>query len=187
MAGGESSRLGREKAFINYHGKPQVLHLHQMLKSLQLEVYISCRRGQVAQFRDICPLIIDQGPSVGPMGGIFAALSTGAVHDWLVVACDMPLVSVQTFQNLLANHRGSPVTTYKDENKAFPEVLLTIYGGGCFSSFQQAISDKSYSLQSLLKTVNTRFVPPANEQELMNVNTLEGLKKAMRLVRKDDQ
>lgn len=183
MAGGEGSRLGMDKAFIQYYGEPQVLRLHKILKSLGLEVYISCRRDQQEKFRNICPLIFDREPSIGPIGGVLAAMVAHTDHDWLVVACDMPMVSVQTLQNLL-NHRGpEPVITYKSEKKPFPEVLLTLYRKELLATFQKAVESKSYSFQNLLKSVDTLFIPPDNEQELINVNTIEDLDQVNNLIK----
>lgn len=183
MAGGKSSRLGREKAFIAYHGKPQVLYLYNILKSLHLDVYISCRYDQATQFQGICSLIIDQEPSIGPLGGIFVAMATYPDSDWMVVACDMPMISEHTVRNLLENRGEKPVTTYKSEKKDFPEVLLTVYNKELFSAFQQAIESKNYSLQTLLKNQEKRFILPGNEQELVNVNTMEELNMVTDLIR----
>ena len=183
MAGGEGSRLGMDKAFIHYYGEPQVLHLHKMLKSLVLEVYISCRRDQQEKFQNICPLVFDREPSIGPIGGVLAAMVTHTDHDWLVMACDMPMVSVQTLQNLLDHQGPERVITYKSEKKSFPEVLLTIYRKELLSTFQQAAESKSYSLQNVLKSVDTLFLSPDSEQELINVNTIEDLNRVNNLIK----
>lgn len=183
MAGGRNSRLGRDKAFIEYHGKPQVLHLYEMLASLQVPAYISCRRSQADQFQGICPLIFDGDLSIGPLGGIFAAMEAYPVHDWLVIASDMPMVTERTLVRLMQKYGKKSLTTYKSQKKAFPEVLLTIYKKELLPTFRKAIHRRNYSLQTLLKSVEKHFVIPENELELLNVNTVEDLNAVLHLIR----
>ena len=175
VAGGNSTRIGRSKAFIAYHGVTQISYLYELLRSMPLPVYISCRKNQASQFQEICPLIIDMEPAVGPMGGIFAAMSAYPDSDWLVMACDMPMISEKTIKRLTESYSDKPVITYKSDHKTFPEVLLTIYKKKLFSDFQQAISKKAYSLQKLINKVDKHFISPESEYELINVNTVEDL------------
>ncbi len=183
LTGGKSSRLGREKAFINYHGKPQVMYLYDLLQSLGLEVFISCNPDQVTSFQHTDRLLVDKREFIGPMGGIFTAMSAYPDSDWLVVACDMPMISKKTLQYLLDHDEGQGIVTYKSRKKAFPEVLLTIYKKEIFPAIHKAVENKNYSLQRLLKEAETRFIVPKDELTLMNVNTTGDLTKISQLIK----
>ncbi|MDN5213972.1 molybdenum cofactor guanylyltransferase [Fulvivirgaceae bacterium BMA12] len=183
LTGGKSSRLGQEKAFINYHGKPQVMYLYDLLQSLGLDVFISCNPDQVTSFQRTDRLLIDKREFIGPIGGIFTAMSAQPDRDWLVVACDMPMISKKTLQHLLDHDEGQRIITYKSKEKAFPEVLLTIYKKEIFPAIRQAVENENYSLQRLLKEVETRFIAPEDEITLVNVNTAEDLAKINRLIK----
>src|SRR5512134_3524254 len=98
MAGGFSSRLGRDKFAIPWHGLPQWQYLGNLLSGLGLPVYISCRKEQAASLRGPWPLIPDAFGPVGPAGGILSAMEAVPQTAFLVIACDMPLVDAVTLR-----------------------------------------------------------------------------------------
>jgi molybdenum cofactor guanylyltransferase len=89
LAGGRSSRMGRDKALLELAGEPLVQHAVRKLSRLTNEVYILSDRRELARF---APLIPDLHPGCGPVGGIEAAL-THTRHEWvLVLPVDMPFL-----------------------------------------------------------------------------------------------
>jgi len=89
LAGGRSTRMGRDKALLELAGKPLVQHAVLKLRRLTGEAYILGHRAELSAF---APLVPDLRKSCGPLGGIEAALAH-TQHEWIMVLpVDMPFV-----------------------------------------------------------------------------------------------
>ncbi len=89
LAGGHSSRMGRDKALLELAGKPLVAHAVAKLRRLCAEVAILSNNEALTAF---APVVRDLHPDCGPMSGLEAALAHTA-HDWSVILpVDVPLV-----------------------------------------------------------------------------------------------
>jgi molybdopterin-guanine dinucleotide biosynthesis protein A len=89
LAGGQSSRMGRNKALLELGGKPLVWHAVTKLQRLCRDVAILSSDLHVAAFG---PLVQDVHPGCGPLGGVEAALLHSA-HDWnLFLPVDVPFI-----------------------------------------------------------------------------------------------
>jgi molybdenum cofactor guanylyltransferase len=87
LAGGKSSRMGRDKALLELAGKPLALHAVTKLRRVCEDVHILSDRQELARF---APLIRDLHEGCGPMGGLEAALEHSQ-HEWnLFMPVDMP-------------------------------------------------------------------------------------------------
>ena len=71
LAGGRSSRMGRDKALLELAGKPLVLHAVTKLRRVCAEVSVLSDNPELARY---APLVRDLHAGCGPMGGIEAAL-----------------------------------------------------------------------------------------------------------------
>lgn len=89
LAGGRSSRMGRDKSLIELAGKPLVLRAVLKLRRLCADVAIA---GGGPELDAFAPVVKDIHPGCGPLGGIEAALAH-STHDWnLFLPVDMPLM-----------------------------------------------------------------------------------------------
>ncbi len=90
LAGGQSRRMGRDKAWIVFNGQPLVRHSLAIVREAGAsEVLISARAGQ--DFSGVgCPVLRDVATDCGPLGGIERALSEASHPLVLVLAVDMP-------------------------------------------------------------------------------------------------
>jgi len=89
LAGGKSSRMGRDKALLELGGKPLIAHAVTKLCRLCANVHILGANPALA----VCaPLVFDLHPGCGPISGLEAALANSP-HDWnLMLPVDMPFV-----------------------------------------------------------------------------------------------
>lgn len=90
MAGGKSSRMGRDKAWLEIGGKPLWQHQLGKLHALASEVVISARPGRFESVNTGCRIILDQVADLGPLGGLAAALHAARYERVLVLAVDLP-------------------------------------------------------------------------------------------------
>ncbi|MGC3992357.1 MAG: molybdenum cofactor guanylyltransferase [Chthoniobacteraceae bacterium] len=105
LAGGRSSRMGRDKAHLLWNGVPLWEHQLQTLRELEpTELLISTRAEQVYEAPGV-RLIPDEAADLGPLSGVAAALQFMQT-EWLVVlAVDLPEMSAQYLQPLLDQAR----------------------------------------------------------------------------------
>src|SRR5881394_2170013 len=89
LAGGQSVRLGRDKANLDWHGRPLLNHMVELLATVCDPVRI-VGRGDLP----------DAIPGLGPIGGIFTALMSTATDLNLIVAVDLPLLTSHFLNDL---------------------------------------------------------------------------------------
>lgn len=89
LAGGRSSRMGRDKALLKLGGKPLVLHAVVKLRRVCMEVSIL---GSDPALDAFAPLVADLHPGCGPMGGMEAALLQSSYLWNLFLPVDVPFV-----------------------------------------------------------------------------------------------
>lgn len=126
LAGGRSSRMGQDKALLNYRGRPQVDVCFDLLSSLCARVLVSIRKDQDARRH---PVIHDRYEYPGPLNGILSAFATHPDHAWLVVACDLPFLDEATLRELLRRRDPArPATAFRSHHhEGLPEPLCAIY------------------------------------------------------------
>jgi molybdopterin-guanine dinucleotide biosynthesis protein A len=143
LTGGFSSRMGRDKALIEYHGEPHYLYTAKLLKAAGLEVFISCRADQLLPGHDalVFPRLHDAVQGQGPIAGILSALAAKPGHAVLAVACDLPRLNRKTIDHLV--HARDPArlaTCYRSEYGGLPEPLCAIYEPAMQTVFEEALS-----------------------------------------------
>jgi molybdopterin-guanine dinucleotide biosynthesis protein A len=89
LAGGKSSRMGRDKALLELAGRPLVWHAVTKLRRVCADVQILSSRPELEVF---APLVRDMQQGCGPLGGLEAALGH-SWHAWnLILPVDMPFL-----------------------------------------------------------------------------------------------
>jgi molybdenum cofactor guanylyltransferase len=178
LTGGKSSRMGRDKAQIDYHGKPQWENVRSLMYDIRnnskLEMYISCRIEQQENFNGV-NFIFDTFMDLGPFGAILSAFRENPNVAWLVVACDLPLLDTATLQYLIDHRNPSKIaTTYKSpvSPEGFPEPLITIWEPKAYPILLQFLAQGVSCPRKVLINSDVKILDAPNPQALMNVNTV---------------
>ena len=101
LAGGQSSRMGEDKALVPYNGKPLILYSIGLSLNFSDKIIISSDQESHTSLG--FPVVPDIYPVHAPIAGIHAGLKSSAT-DWnLVLSCDMPNISSQVIDYLLSN------------------------------------------------------------------------------------
>lgn len=87
LAGGQSTRMGRDKALLKIGGRPMVLHAIDSLRRLGLSPRLCGSRPDLAQFAPVLP---DNFPGCGPLAGIESALTASDTDLNLFIPIDTP-------------------------------------------------------------------------------------------------
>ena len=100
LAGGQSRRMGRDKAWLPINGEPLLARQIELMHQLSpVEVFISGRMDtDYSSFQ--CPVLQDRFPDAGPLAGIERALAVASSSLVLVLAVDMPNISVPFLRTL---------------------------------------------------------------------------------------
>lgn len=171
LAGGESKRMGKSKALINYHGKAQYLYLFEILSEFCEKVYISCRANQVENFEKELPTLPDLYENLGPMNGLFSAFEKEK-SAWFVLACDYPLLKKETLKDLIdARNKNKIATVFQNPTNKKPEPLIGIYEKSFFPILKKYHEKGGNSLQKLLLQNDCELLKMKNPKEFLNVNS----------------
>ena len=148
LAGGASSRMGRDKALVEVAGRPLVAHALAILRAAGLEARIA---GARTELHGYAPVVKDEGG--GPLAGMCAALEAAEAELAVFLPVDMPLVPASLIGYLLHHARvtGAALVVpracgYAEtfpavvRREALPELRRRLEGGGggCFSAFGKA-------------------------------------------------
>ena len=175
LVGGKSTRMGRDKSQIDYHGKPQWQFMADILRGVHLDVFLSCRQEQTGLY-DNENLIVDTFTDLGPFGAILSAFRENPNTAWLVVACDLPLLTENTIKTLMENRNPSAIaTTYRSPESAegFPEPLITIWEPKSYAILLKFLAQGVSCPRKVLINSDTHIIDPSVPEALMNVNTPE--------------
>lgn len=177
LAGGFSRRMGCDKALLDYHGVPQGRWTGKLLEQVCDKVYFSCRTGQdLGDGPDIEEMRIhDLHEGHGPIGGMLLAHGKHPEAAWLVVACDLPRLNVETLRHLLNSRDAeSMATAYNSAHGGLPEPLCAIYEPEAFAPLKEFFdSGKKCPRKFLIISDPVHLLELCDRSALDNANTPE--------------
>jgi molybdenum cofactor guanylyltransferase len=175
LAGGRSSRMGRDKAALVYgdDSKPQIERAMALLASHVVRAYVSVRADQRADpLRARFPQIIDRLENTGPIAGILAAQELHPQGAWLVLACDLPLLSEATLAQLLRERASTRLATaFRSSHDGLPEPLCAIYEPASRGPLAAWITAGNNCPRKFLSAADALLVDNVQPHTLDNVNT----------------
>jgi len=175
LAGGESRRMGKDKATLLFRGEPLWrIQLDLLRKLAPVEILISGRNDPAWRPADVS-FVADAPPSCGPLSGVSAALARAATAHLLTLAIDMPFMDEQYLRSLCrAIEPGRGVIPVMEERA---EPLAAIYPVEARADFAAALSDSDFSLQKLARELlskgRLRAVRVKREEEALFRNLNE--------------
>jgi molybdopterin-guanine dinucleotide biosynthesis protein A len=175
LAGGVSSRMGRDKAALAYHGRSQLKWTFDLVSELCAATFVSVRPDQRDEpTRAAFPQIIDLQPGTGPIAGIAAALQQHPKAAWLVVACDLPFITREVLANLIDRRDLQAVATaYRSAHDGFAEPLCAIWEPTGRDAVLAHVASGKQCPRKFLINANTRLIDLPEARALDNVNTSE--------------
>jgi molybdopterin-guanine dinucleotide biosynthesis protein A len=172
QAGGKSSRMGVDKALLDFGGTTLIQHLLARLDSLASETLITTNHPEGYHFLGL-PLIPDVIPARGALGGLYTALSAASQPLVAVVACDMPFASPAILRACREILQGDP-----DLDVAIPsteyglEPLHAVYRREtCLPAIKAALDTGKWKAISWHSNVNVRVLSP-QEVAVLNPDRL---------------
>ncbi|HEU5292340.1 MAG TPA: molybdenum cofactor guanylyltransferase [Cyclobacteriaceae bacterium] len=181
LCGGKSSRMGKDKSLINYHGKPQREFLAELLKPFCDQVFVSGpKNSKVSQTN-----IPDHFDLDSPLNGILSAFHFDPLVNWLTVPVDMPNIDSKAIQYLF-KHRDDhkTATCFLNSDGQEPEPLFTIWEAKSKPMLFDFYNSGQVSLKKFLIENDICLVKAPNLSLLTNINTEEELQAYLKQSRK---
>ncbi len=183
LAGGRSSRLGKDKGLCAFKGKSLVSYAIDILKPLCGELIISANHFPEKYAEFGLPVVADEVKDIGPLGGLHACLKKSTTQHNLILSCDTPFVNTAIFNLLLKNIENFQVVCPSHETFLL-EPLSAYYNTNILGELEEAIRHKEFKVMRFFKRVRFKSVnidnrmPFFNDYLFLNLNTPEDLKKA---------
>lgn len=187
LAGGQSRRMGKNKALLPLPGNEQITfveHLARMLVACCSEVLLVVRDQDATHAYNALPnvcVVLDKTPGHGPLMGLYSGLSEICSSHALVLAVDMPFIQPEMLAFLLAQPLTDrlliPVV------HAVPQVLCAIYPRSILPVIEERLQQGRRDPRSLLDATSVTYIDEARLCEIdpqlrsfININTPEELR-----------
>lgn len=171
LAGGRSSRMGRNKATIRFEGMTLLERAITFWKNAIPGAEILVSAGTNHAFDELVPegvkVVYDIYEMCGALAGIHSAFAATDADILYVSAIDMPFIS----RDILPEVNDSDIICY--ERGGRPESLFGVYKKSCYKKAEELLSSGVYKMSALLDAMNTeiRSLPQADNVFLCNINT----------------
>ncbi len=183
LAGGRSSRMGTDKAFLQLDGRTLLARALDRLHALTPEVRTV---GPAAKFAAYGPVVEDVYADRGPLAGIHAALSASATELNLILAVDLPFVSAALLRFIVEEARACDAVVTVPRIAGGYQPLCAVYRGAFAPLAAAALEAGKNKIDALFAVTSTRVL---EESELSrfafsaamfeNLNTPEDLRRAI--------
>ena len=156
LAGGQSKRMGTNKALVEYLGKQLIGYSIELSKAFASEVIISSGEDELRKFG--YPVVSDIFPVKAPLAGIHAGL-THSRTDWnLVLTCDMPHVSKEIIRFLMTYLDGEQQMIVPGHD-GFVEPLCGFYNKNLLDLIEVQFKKQKYSPLDLISHCKSSVIP----------------------------
>jgi molybdopterin-guanine dinucleotide biosynthesis protein A len=158
LAGGKSSRMGSDKAFVRIGDETLLSRALKAAQSLGGEIRIV---GDARKFAAFGRVVEDVYPERGPLGGIHAALVSSGTELNLMVAVDLPFIAPEFLKYLLARARESNAMIMVPQAGGRLQPLCATYRRGFAEIAEEALARGENKIDALFDRVETRVIEEA--------------------------
>jgi len=185
QAGGQSSRMGQDKALKLFLGRPLIQRVIERMRPIADEVIVTTNRPEDYGFLNL-PLFTDLKPGRGALGGLYTALFSAKHSSVAVAACDMPFANAELFKaasEILVKDKADIVIAKTEEGY---EPLHAVYRREtCIPAIEAAIDADKWRMDAWFPQVKIRLLTPeeikrydSSSSAFLNINTPEDFAKA---------
>jgi molybdopterin-guanine dinucleotide biosynthesis protein A len=183
LAGGHSSRMGRNKAFIKINRRPIIERIIERVQPLADDILIVTNKP--TQYTHLgLHTYTDVIPNKGPLGGLFTAIHWSPGDYTLVVSCDQPFLNTTLLQSLIDLRNGYDVVVPLSRDN-YPQSMHAVYGRTCLDAIRRSLEANRLKIISFFSEVNVREVSDMEidrydpeRLSFYNVNTPDDLAQA---------
>ena len=177
LAGGQSRRMGSDKALLVRNGESQLQRAMTLLGEFTDKAFVSVREDQATEKeRSRFPQIVDRYDDMGPLAGILSAMDHAPDARWLVLACDLPNVDRDTIAKLVADASpADPFTAFRSSHDGLPEPLCSLYTPAARPQIDALAAEGIRCPRKILIVSNATLLEQPHPAALDNMNTPDDL------------
>ena len=173
LAGGKSSRFGRDKALLKINGKILLEHIIEQINFFFEEIVVSSNSTDLFNFLPY-KIIQDKEKGQGPLFGIHSALLASRNEVNFFTACDVPLINIDFMKILLSySEKYDGVIPVLNDGRFEP--LFAVYNKSCIPVIGKSISDGNRKIDRIFDSLNIKFVKMQELNWYYNINTEDDL------------
>lgn len=183
LAGGKSSRMGRDKALLPFGGYSTLAeYQYRRLSTLFEQVYISSKEDK---FDFEAPLIFDKEKSSSPLLATASIFET-IKDDFFLIAVDMPLLDIESIKKLLKLYREQPESAvYLFESAEGLEPTAAIYRQRCYKTLLEQLRAGRHSMRECIAKEPYHALQIESENAFLNTNYKSEYLKALEIYAKE--
>lgn len=181
QAGGRSSRMGTDQAWLEIENRPMIERVLIETKPIvdDLSIIVNATNPHLGRYRSLAEeydakVILDLHDHRGPLGGIGTALiHCGDAQSAFILACDMPFITTEFIAFLVDLHQreANQVTVPVDRQERL-QPLAGIYSTACLPMVERLLDTDELRVDSLCRLAKTRRVAFAEFSNLANAERL---------------
>lgn len=177
LAGGQSRRMGSDKAALMSGSETQLGRTVTLLERHVDKVFVSTSRQQADDpVRARYEQIVDGYENLGPVAGILSAMDAYPQRAWLVLACDLPNIDDATIEYLIGNASAEhPATAFESVVDQLPEPLCAVYRPAAREVIEGFVNDGLKCPRKMLINSPTCLLTQPSPGALHNINSPEDL------------
>lgn len=188
LAGGKSTRFGRDKAFLQLDGEPLVTRTITRLAQVAGELVVVSNDPEPYERLNLPVRIVpDVVPGAGSLMGLYSGLRVVRSKRAVCVACDMPFLSLSLLRYMLGQAPGYDVVVPRIGH--FLEPLHAIYGQACLEPMEGLLNEGRRQIIAFYNDVHVRHIEAAEVDAhdplrlgFLNVNTPQDWDRVQRLL-----
>ena len=194
LAGGKSTRLGRDKITEVIGGKTLLERVLTTLSLFKGEIIIVTSAHATLPPLNNYPqvkIVNDIYPDKGSLGGIYTGLLASKSDYNLVVAGDMPFLNTDLLRYMVDIAKGFDLVAFREDDRFEP--LHAVYSKNCVAAIEQLLQRNNVRIIEILPLVNVRYLKPEEIERFdprhlsfFNINTEAELREGIELARRKD-
>jgi len=172
LAGGESTRMGQEKALIRFEGERLIQRSLSILDHFCDSMLISSNNKALEVFG--YEVIEDDHHNIGPIAGLSAALKASPSEHHLVIPCDTPFVNERLYEKIL-RHADDFEVVIAGTPDLYIEPLIGYYHRSALDIIEKQIQKGMYKLHDALNLMNVKVEIFKDKHLFTNINSPDDL------------
>ncbi|MEQ6388529.1 molybdenum cofactor guanylyltransferase [Bacillaceae bacterium S4-13-58] len=188
LAGGQSRRMGTNKALLPLNGKQAIGHILDEVSTVVESSVIISNEIESYSFLQI-PVYQDIHPGKGPLAGLESVMENVESEWYVIIACDMPLISRKIIGELIDEADLCDAVVPKVEGRKHP--LMGVYHRSVLSIVKECIKNNELRMESLLQKISVKYKTSFQvedsvvQKHFFNMNHPEEYENAKRMITKN--
>jgi molybdopterin-guanine dinucleotide biosynthesis protein A len=172
LAGGKSSRMGRDKSLLSTNNLPLIGKIASQLEDHFQEIIVGANDIEKYGFLHL-PVIPDLEVGKGPLMGIYSTLLRSKHEVNFVVACDIPDLDIKYIEELIREAKDHQIVVPTGSDGKL-EPLFAVYKKSILGNIKKLLDADQRKIRLLFEAVDVKYLPLPDEGKwYRNLNTME--------------